>query len=205
MPSWVENKDIWDEAITIVEDQTEKSKDDFEDENWAAVTAIYKNKGGKIKKKVAEESNDYLGRIFQNEETQDLILDIFTNKEQDVTDTTINNIAITRGMSPVTLRNAIYQLAKDFWAYGEAQEVLEEEGCLEVDELELEIGAEVEMEHTRNSIISKRIALDHIAEVKDFPNNKYYEMLEYMEELMKAGITKQDIEHLMDRYLHDEI
>lgn len=36
MPSWVENKDIWDEAITIVEDQTEKSKDDFEDENWAA-------------------------------------------------------------------------------------------------------------------------------------------------------------------------
>ena len=46
---------------------------------------------------------------------------------------------------------------------------------------ELEMGIEVEYEHTTNKDIAKRIALDHLAEIPD-----YYTRLKKMEE--EAGI-----------------
>jgi predicted transcriptional regulator len=46
-----------------------------------------------------------------------------------------------------------------------------------VDEGELDMGIKVEMEHTTNPLIAKRIALDHLTELPD-----YYTRLEKMEE-----------------------
>lgn len=46
----------------------------------------------------------------------------------------------------------------------------------DVDTKELEIGIEVEMEHTLNSNIARKIALDHLAELPD-----YYTRLRKME------------------------
>ena len=50
-----------------------------------------------------------------------------------------------------------------------------------VDQDELEMGVNVEMEHTSNPVIAKRIALDHLAEIDD-----YYTRLKAMEE--SAGV-----------------
>jgi len=47
----------------------------------------------------------------------------------------------------------------------------------DVDPHELEMGIEVEMEHTNNKELAKRIALDHLKEIKD-----YYTRLKKMEE-----------------------
>ncbi|KFZ25665.1 MAG: hypothetical protein KQ78_02138 [Candidatus Izimaplasma bacterium HR2] len=54
-----------------------------------------------------------------------------------------------------------------------------EEGVTEddVDPKELKMGIEVEYEHTSNREIAKRIALDHLSELKD-----YYTRLKKMEE-----------------------
>ena len=53
----------------------------------------------------------------------------------------------------------------------------------DADPKELEMGIEIEMEHTSNKMISQRIALDHLAEIKD-----YYTRLKKMEE--DAGIEE---------------
>jgi len=51
----------------------------------------------------------------------------------------------------------------------------------EADPKELKMGIEVELEHTPNRLVAERIALDHLAEVKD-----YYTRLKKME--AEAGV-----------------
>lgn len=63
----------------------------------------------------------------------------------------------------------------DFLEAGRAYEAGYHEDS--VDEGELEMGIEVEMEHTTNPLIAKRIALDHLTELPD-----YYTRLAKMEE-----------------------
>jgi hypothetical protein len=62
-----------------------------------------------------------------------------------------------------------------------------------VDLKELTAGIKVEMEHTTNERISRKIAFDHLTESREFRNPKYYEMLDLMEELMRKGITKDQV------------
>jgi hypothetical protein len=65
----------------------------------------------------------------------------------------------------------------------------------EVDPKQLKLGIKIEMEHTSNPMVAKRIALDHLAEIKD-----YYTRLVKMEEEAKgktasarlAGLPKGD-------------
>lgn len=59
----------------------------------------------------------------------------------------------------------------------------EEKGITEkdVDPKELKMGIKVEMEHTTDPLVSKEIALDHLAEIPD-----YYTRLEKMEK--DAGV-----------------
>jgi hypothetical protein len=51
----------------------------------------------------------------------------------------------------------------------------------DVDETELSMGIEIEMEHTINKELAKRIALDHLAEIPD-----YYTRLKKIEDEAKA-------------------
>ena len=53
MPKWVENEDIWNKARETYEEQTGRKKDTFVNKDWATVTVIYKNMGGKVKEKVS--------------------------------------------------------------------------------------------------------------------------------------------------------
>lgn len=56
-----------------------------------------------------------------------------------------------------------------------------------VDEDELKMGIKVEMEHTTNPAIARRIALDHLSELPD-----YYTRLAKMEEEGKKEIGNED-------------
>ena len=69
---------------------------------------------------------------------------------------------------------------EDFLNKGRAKEKVFTEK--DADPKELAIGIKVEMEHTSNKEIAKRISLDHLAEIKD-----YYTRLKKMEG--DAGIT----------------
>lgn len=57
-------------------------------------------------------------------------------------------------------------------------------GLNNVDEKELEMGIKVEMEHTTNKEIAKRIALDHLTEISN-----YYTLLAEMEDKAKEQKT----------------
>jgi hypothetical protein len=85
------------------------------------------------------------------------------------------------GLKPDEFETAAYALLSDFIAHGRANE----KGITEadVDPKELEMGIKVEMEHTNNPIIAKRIALDHLAEI---PN--YYTLLAEMEKKGKEAM-----------------
>jgi len=60
----------------------------------------------------------------------------------------------------------------------------------DADPEQLEMGIKVEMEHTSNKDISKKIALDHLAEIPD-----YYTRLRKMEE--DAGVN---VDEKIERY-----
>lgn len=68
----------------------------------------------------------------------------------------------------------IYDILGSILGHGRAKEKGFEEG--DADPKELEMGIKVEMEHTTNPLIAKRIAIDHLAEIKD-----YYTRLKKME------------------------
>ena len=55
-PKWVTDPDKCKEAVLKVEAQSKKKQPEFSGKEYMAVTAIYKNKGGKIKGKAKNES-----------------------------------------------------------------------------------------------------------------------------------------------------
>jgi len=61
----------------------------------------------------------------------------------------------------------------------------------DVDKKELEMGIDVEYEHTPNKQMATRIALDHEAEFPSDVPLKYYPALKLMERLIKA-LSKRD-------------
>ena len=75
----------------------------------------------------------------------------------------------------------------DFFQYGRYNETIKTHE-LEVNQKELEEGIQIEMEHTREPLMSRRIALDHLAECPD-----YYTMLGKMELECKKNKDK-DVE-----------
>lgn len=56
----------------------------------------------------------------------------------------------------------------------------------QVSKAQLRAGIAIEMEHTKNPTLAKRIALDHLAE-----NPRYYTYLKRMERQMKIDSIKQ--------------
>lgn len=63
-----------------------------------------------------------------------------------------------------------------------------------VDAEQLQIGMQIEGEHTDNPEVAKRIALDHLAE-----HPKYYTFLEQMEVLMDAHIRNLNLVNRKDK------
>ncbi|MDD5650239.1 MAG: hypothetical protein PHF86_07485 [Candidatus Nanoarchaeia archaeon] len=86
------------------------------------------------------------------------------------------------------VENEIYKLATKFVNFltgGKANELSVSEE--DVDSKELAKGVKVELEHTSDKDVAKRIALDHLAESKGVP---YYSLLADMEKKFESEQEK---------------
>ena len=104
----------------------------------------------------------------------------FFKENPKVNDKDVHAFADVIGMNPHEFEGHIYMIMSSFFAAGRAFEV----GLTEdkVDPEQLRMGIEVEMEHTTDPEISKRISLDHLAELPD-----YYTRLAKMEKEGEAA------------------
>lgn len=112
------------------------------------------------------------------EDIQETIMDFFRDNPNPK-DEDIHQLSKNIGVDPHKFESYVYKILGDILGYGRAVK----KGITEqdVDADELERGIEVEMEHTNNKVVSKRIALDHLSELKD-----YYTRLDKMES--EAGV-----------------
>lgn len=83
----------------------------------------------------------------------------------------VEEISKSLGVEKHDLVERIFSLLSSFLNAGEFKK-----NPVEPDPKELEMGIQVEMEHTTSTAISRRIALDHLAELHD-----YYTRLKKME------------------------
>ena len=97
-------------------------------------------------------------------------------------DEKIHDMSDKLGIETDEFEAMIYKLLGAVIGHGKAKEagVTEED----VDPEQLQMGIKAEMEHTNNKAIAKRIAIDHLVEIKD-----YYTRLAKMES--EAGIKEE--------------
>lgn len=101
------------------------------------------------------------------------IMDFFADNPSPP-DEDIHALADKLGIDTHKFEAYIYAILGSIFGTGEAKKKKFTEK--DADKKELEMGIKVEMEHTKNKAISKRIALDHLAELPD-----YYTRLKKME------------------------
>lgn len=109
-----------------------------------------------------------------NNEMEERLLQYFS-KHPSPSDADVQAWAKDNGTEPSQVRELAYALLSSVLFDGRAKK----EGVTEndVDAKELSMGIEIEREHTTNSNICRRIAIDHLAELPD-----YYSRLKKMEE-----------------------
>lgn len=117
-----------------------------------------------------------LAKINLKEQTADkdieqVVYDFFSNKKG-IKDIDVHAFADSLKVEHSDVENVVYKLLNDFLAYGRWND----EGNPEVDAEELNMALKVETEHSGNDLIKRRIALDHLAECKN-----YYSRLAEME------------------------
>jgi len=123
---------------------------------------------------------EFIGEDLEGD-AKDLRMKLMTffkdNPEPD--DDDIHAFAEAEGMDPHEFEEHIYAILGSVFGAGRAKE----KGFTEkdADPKELKMGIKVEMEHTTEPKVAKRIALDHLAEVSD-----YYTRLAKMEK--EAGV-----------------
>ncbi len=95
------------------------------------------------------------------------------------------------------IKSNINKKLQSFLAYGRFQDKHNDKNIFEVDDMfdqdELDMGINVEMEHTNDPEIAKRIALDHLTESSEFKFSGYYTWLKFMEDCMKKGLAPEDL------------
>ena len=109
-----------------------------------------------FKKYITEENND---------DTKLKILDFLKNNPAP-SDDEVHAFSDKLGIDTHDFEALIYSILGSFVGAGRAKEENIEEK--DVDAGELKKGIKIEMEHTTDPIISKRIALDHLAEIDDY-------------------------------------
>jgi len=106
--------------------------------------------------------------------------DILMSKP-DLTDDEVHKLAEENNVDIHKLEQYAYKLSymflKEFLYSGFSKGKL-----FKMDPKELEMGIKVEMEHTSNKLISKKISMDHLTE-----NPKYYTYLKEMEDKATAA------------------
>ena len=103
-------------------------------------------------------------------EAQSKIKDFF-KENPEPSDADIHAFAEAQEMDTHKFEELVYDLLGDFLGSGMSKDFKGE-----YDEAEMKMGIEIEMEHTSNATLAKRIAMDHLAEIPD-----YYTRLKKME------------------------
>lgn len=183
MPEWIKDDNIWDKAIKAF------GKEPKTDRDYAQITSIYKKMGGRI------EGFENLLNMFKESINVDInigdtvLTGKFKNKKTVVKDISTNE----RGEPTINGKNLlnVRMIPKE-------EKVLEPAKEDEVDAKELEIGIEVELEHTNDREEAKKIALQHLSEVPD-----YYTKLKKHVEVYKMNDYKERLEKLSEGYGDD--
>lgn len=100
------------------------------------------------------------------------IINYFTNNK--ITKENIIQLSENLNISIDEINEYLYEVINDFLSAGKFKE--SNIKIEDIDPIQLRKGIVIEMEHTNNKYIARKIALDHLAE-----NNKYYTLLEKME------------------------
>ena len=127
---------------------------------------------------VIDKISTYLKEERGSNTLQTEIAEFFKNNPAPLDDL-IHAFAEERGMDHEMVEGYIYELLGSFFGAGRAKEKGITENDVNPDQLRM--GIEVEMEHTSNPIIAKRIAMDHLSEHN---NSDYYTRLKKMEKEM---------------------
>lgn len=115
----------------------------------------------------------------KDEEILTKIMDFFADNPAPPDDD-VHDLAEELGLEPDDFESKIYFVLGSLLGTGNAKKQKFTEK--DADPKELKMGIKVEMEHTSNKAISKRIALDHLAEFPD-----YYTRLLKMEKNAEKG------------------
>jgi hypothetical protein len=93
-------------------------------------------------------------------------------------DDKVHAFAESLGLDPDKFESEIYAVLSSLLSEGKSKGK-----DIDADPIQIEMGIKVEMEHTTMPIISRKIAMDHLAEIPD-----YYTRLDRMEK--EAGIEE---------------
>lgn len=93
------------------------------------------------------------------------IMDFFADNPSPPDDD-VHDLAEELGLDPDDFEAKIYAVLGSILGTGKSKK--EKFTEKDADPKELKMGIKVEMEHTKNKAIAKRIALDHLAEIKDY-------------------------------------
>lgn len=101
------------------------------------------------------------------------IVDFFS-ENPNPPDDDVHDLAEKLGLEPDDFESKIYSVLGSLFGAGNSikKKITEKD----VDKNELKMGMKIEMEHTTNKLVAKKIALDHLAEFPD-----YYTRLAKME------------------------
>ena len=121
----------------------------------------------------------YLHKLNEQEDISTSLVSFFT-KNPNPSDDQVHDFSSKLGISPHKFEEKIYALLSEYVrGVGRHRDVSDSK----FNKKELEMGIEVEKEHTDNPDIAKEIAKDHLAECAD-----YYTRLDKMEnECKKKG------------------
>ena len=99
------------------------------------------------------------------EDVLEAIMDFFADNPAPPDDD-VHKLAEKLGLEPDDFEAKIYSVLGAILGTGKAKK--EKFTEKDADPKELKMGIKVEMEHTKNKTIAKRIALDHLAELPDY-------------------------------------
>jgi len=122
---------------------------------------------------------------------ENIIIKFFT-KYKNPTDDQIHKLSEKVGVDKHEFEAIIYGLLSSFLYNGRYNESIKDSKNVDTPNAEVKMGIDVEMEHTDNKKIAKRIALDHLAEFPD-----YYTRLLKMEDEAKAQNENANRENFM--------
>jgi len=128
--------------------------------------------------KIEDRIADYIKEGKGNDGLQKKLMDFF-KENPSPPDSDVHAFSDKEKIDTHKFEAYIYEILGSFLGAGRAKEKGFEEK--DADPKELAMGVKIEMEHTTNPLIAKRIALDHLAEHK---NSDYYTRLKKMEDEM---------------------